>query len=754
MKLASVQIEGFRGALPPFELKLDEKSCFVLGENGFGKSTVADAVELWSVGDIKAYHRARCPLGAAIHLDASVATVEIRTNDPSYHLRRTLPGNSASDLTVVGPSHGNAPSLPPLPLLRHDDMREFMDKRSGDKKRELLDLLGLSQAGDFRDVIRAALTPAKRELESANANESRERRVLLGELSAQDLLQRAETLRATAELPGRPVATADDLRSIDLGTVPPGAGAPDRLSMINDLVRSTLALPTSFATEWNQVVADREVRSRQALAALLEHGQRVLADWHEDSCPLCGSIVDPEALREQVLERSKALADAKDRLDAAGRDVDNAIASWRLVEGALSKLLANPPDGGWPRGNELAESRTHISQFLIELSAARRDLLIAPNPPLLDVDSRVDELKTAATSGLASKRTAALLELAGLQAQVRRLDEAKAVAASRLASDEALRALLKIAEDQIGTAITSALDELSDLIGDYYGRLVSGGVYSDVKLEYDPRGRAGEVEFSVTFDGREKVSPPQRIMSSSQLNSLALALFLARLKKEDQPWRVMVLDDVVNSFDSPHRHGLIRLLVDEFPDWQVLLFSHDRAFEAVARHTVAGGWRFRQICQWTPSGGPILAEGDLVLRLDQRLKAGHAARDLSGLARQALEESLARPLRKLGYPIRYDPVGRFAAGELLTALRAGLSHAGASLGSAVLNRIQADSYMTTLGVHYRPGMPDPSVDDLSRVVEDLRDLESEFTCGECQQAVWSVTTSSGHHRCGCKKLAA
>lgn len=46
--------------------------------------------------------------------------------------------------------------------------------------------------------------------------------------------------------------------------------------------------------------------------------------------------------------------------------------------------------------------------------------------------------------------------------------------------------------------------------------------------------------------------------------------------------RTLILDDVVNSFDAAHRHGLMRLLEEEFAEWQVIVFSHDAGFRDIA----------------------------------------------------------------------------------------------------------------------------------------------------------------------------
>ena len=69
MKLKKVTIDGFRGAPRPFEFRLDGKSLCLLGENGHGKTTIADGLEYWSTGRLENFAREGCGLDASINLD-------------------------------------------------------------------------------------------------------------------------------------------------------------------------------------------------------------------------------------------------------------------------------------------------------------------------------------------------------------------------------------------------------------------------------------------------------------------------------------------------------------------------------------------------------------------------------------------------------------------------------------------------------------------------------------------------------------
>lgn len=749
MKLKRLELEGFRGALPPFPLSLEEKSCFILAENGFGKSTIADALEFLTSAKIEAFRREGCGLDAAVHVDASEARITVRTSALGADLQRTLKGSAASNLTRH--DDGAEVELAELPLLRHETVHAFMSKTPGEKKRELLGLLGLSELNDFRDVLRTTRGLAEKRRERAAAAVATELSLLDAQLEGTELAARAEELRSEAGLSG---AVGDEaaLLALNLGALP-STHQPDRPAAVDRLERAFLELPaTDPATAWNAALADREAKEKAALAALLSQGREVLSDWEADSCPLCLSGFDRSELDTDLAARGAELAAVKAEVVALEADFDLAISAWATLDGALENVADLAPPG-WAEADWLATAREQASAHLAALRAARKDDESAPAAPDLGLEAKLPALRAAAVDPGLSTQTNALLAISRLQGHLGGVVKARVALADTVRTEAAASAILAIADRRISAAIDAALGNLSGVVADYYGRLVAAGTYSEVKLTYEDR-RSGEVEFSVLYDARKSVRPPQRVMSASQLNALALALFLARAKREDQPWRTLVLDDVVNSFDSPHRSGLIRLLSEEFGDWQVLLLSHDRAFSDVARQTVGGGWRFHQVVAWTPQGGPALGDGRPIGRLRELIDAGLSAAEIGSAARAALEATLARPVSRLGYLVPLSEATRPTAMTLLIALQRGLKKNGSELaGSAALARIAADSYMANLGSHHQTALPTPSVDDVIRLATDLEALEADFTCNVCQKAVWSIPSGSAH-TCGCGALKA
>ena len=348
-----------------------------------------------------------------------------------------------------------------------------------------------------------------------------------------------------------------------------------------------------------------------------------------------------------------------------------------------------------------------------QLRKSLRELIAVPASPNLGLDfsSLVPALRAAATPK-ESPALAALTSLHNLREQSRRLRKRQTEQVATGSTHSALKRMLEIADTTIKAAVEDALKPIQDLAARYFGVLMVDDIYRDIEL-VSRLAAADRSSVSVVFTShRSPLSPPQRIMSESQLNALGIALLLARLKHEEQEWRTLVLDDVVNGFDAPaHRQGLLRLLKDEFSDWQVIVFSHNSAFRDVAMQASEGGWTFLEIVKWTPGGGPVLGDGDPLDRLESELADGAASSGLGGFARAALEGGLSRPLMKLGYrELRYDPKGRFSA-EYFS--RSGRGVASSMLTDHWLILMSSiawggANYMATTIVHRRDGASEPN----------------------------------------------
>jgi hypothetical protein len=747
MKIRRLVVEGFRGVPNKAELPLPPEGACILAENGHGKTTFVDALDILTSGDLKQYHREGYGLDSVVNIDAKSARVSCETST-GERFSRLIEKTGVLPLVIEGGRKATRTMVPPIPILRHRTMTELMNKSPGDKRKELLELVGLSSLMDLRQAMGTAKNTATRDADEAERSADGERAAVRTLVGKGDVLARAEELRVASEL-DTAILTESDLLSLMF------AGRPEvrrgSHAAVAELARARSAVDLTARHEWNAAIADQQSATEMLLADLLEVAARVLPGWSDSTCPLCNQDTDTTALATRVGERLAAVSAARQRDAELRRRMHSYRAQVSTLIAAVQGLIASPPADGWPDVESLQSLVAQLQGYQAALGDAVEGRGAAPALPTVNLPSD-EELSAQVKGDAESSRLGSLAALAVLQDAAKRLRAAEKVAVARRTVASACSAALELVDEQVKREIEQAIARLGSQAATFYGRLVGDAVYSDVQLRFRAE-RAGGVEFVVTYAGRHSVSPPQRVLSESQLNGLGMALFLAHLKTDPEEWRTVVLDDVVNSFDANHRLGLAQLLADEFTDWQVVALTHDRTFAEVTRRLVPK-WRQLEIVAWTPTGGPVINDGDPRTQLATRLVAGEAASQLGGLARTALEQALSRPLERLGLEMRFDPLARFGAKEYLDALRHGLRSRGSILAaSSVFARMDAATYMVNLGAHDRPMYAALTRADLSQLVEDLEDLDRALRCPICGEPPWSASLDGGRrHQCRCSQL--
>ncbi len=748
MKITRLKAEGFRSLRSPqtIELKNGRSMC-LLADNGRGKSSVADALEFWSTGDVRWVRRDGVGLGALVHLSAEGAVVEVATD--SVVAKRRLTGAKASDLDVTQGVMLAGSALDPIPILRRRTMSSFVDKSANDKRGELLTMLGLTELVPFRLGVRSAAKRARDGARSAEETAQMARSALEETLGGVVLEDKIAELASRA---GLTMASEQDLLDFS-GT--PGAGiapAATRLAEIEELEAANAAVRASSVAGWNAALADQKVAGEQGLSALLAAGRQLLTTWEQDRCPLCLVEQPRDELVEQVQMRALELAEADRRFSAVAAEAEEREQVILRLGRALRAVVDDHRNRDWPG---LDTGRSVLGELRSDLQAvkearASRAVIGSASPSLPDAalaSLRADVARAPVDAGTA------LLDLARLRAQViaERTASRQYEGAQRLAV--AAERAAEIAEEKVERAIDTALNGLNSTIGSFYSKLIGSSPYGDVKLNYQ-YARAGGVEFSFVWDGSETVSPPQRVMSESQLGALGLALFLARLKVRPPQWRAMVLDDVVTSFDIVHRTRLVRLLSTEFGEWQIILCTHDQQLSRVI-HDETTGWHQVKIVSWTPSGGTVFGEANPRKRLRELLQKGHAADELGGLARGAMEQALERPVRKMGLRIRHDPHNLYSADEYRRALLDGLREGGyLHAQHPVLQRLATGGSVTNRACHFKDHEPGVTAADLELLLDDLDAFDALFRCDSCDKPPWEVRDiRSAHCQCPCGRLS-
>lgn len=180
MKLKSFEISGFRGIRKDISMDLDSsKSILIYGDNGSGKSSIADAFE-WFYYD-KIVHLSSEEIGTKgvsalrnIFLsDNKDAYVELNYSDSKCDSRKRLfykKSKLTSEYSNASQNFNDylSTSLKENLILRYKDLLRFILSTKAEKLEEISQIIGFSEVSKIKGVLKKAVNDLKKELKLKN----------------------------------------------------------------------------------------------------------------------------------------------------------------------------------------------------------------------------------------------------------------------------------------------------------------------------------------------------------------------------------------------------------------------------------------------------------------------------------------------------------------------------------------------------------------------------------------------------------
>lgn len=324
---------------------------------------------------------------------------------------------------------------------------------------------------------------------------------------------------------------------------------------------------------------------REELSALAS-----LALRHIDGdCPVCGQEHDREQTRQrlEVMMGDASDAGSTDRtgeaVDAAARAVAQleerraevaaelryleserleAEASRREIAAGLERLTLDVHDGETVI-ERLERARDGVTTELSEVA----DLLRSGEQLALRITRASEAAQRAEVEALLARQRA---EAEEIEDDLRRRDETYDLAVVLL---EALRGATT-------EVVKSELKRLAPVLQQVFAMIDPHPALRAVSLVGGFANRKGRVDAVLSDpNSGQSTRNPENVLSSSQLNGLAVAVFLAlNLGVRNIPLRAVVLDDPLQSLDDLNLLGLTDLLRRIKEHRQILISTHDPRF--------------------------------------------------------------------------------------------------------------------------------------------------------------------------------
>jgi DNA repair exonuclease SbcCD ATPase subunit len=799
-QIRRVLISGFRGILTPLEIDLVQgsrcESVILYGANGTGKSSITDAWEWLSTGRIQHLAREGAEEGAYPHISAKPGTsyVEVEFSDAAVgvvrleydHTRITKPkstGNlSQARRLITHPCH-----------IRYGDLTRFVFLRKADRYDALASLMGFVPQMEYQKALRRVQTNFERDVsqlevlkQDADIRFKTHFNVVDVDVSA--AYQQIAQLCQSHGIKTAPTAEAAKTGSQQLQNLvaqdPKAKRLADYRSLETALRASTVSedLTPDLSALRDAVgrvkAAQKEHLTGQLLVPLFQAADELLSKVDTSgACPLCGQPFSGD-LREHVkteLAKVRHLQELLDHLKRCREKISETLATQKalaqtfeanldtakpevkadLIQGFRSASQAIDACLGRVRELLVFDS-TSIGDQLVASLKGEEDSLRALIEPFATAKSEL--LEEAQTRKDALDQDPARLALVAdaqfiatglsllheIETKLEKLNSARGV----------LTAYSAVVNDYVGTCLTDVqkrFDEISENVRVYFELLerhTQGLGAPKLKLLPD---QDRSVVLEVVFHGNA-VNPAYKYLSESQLNSFGLAVFLASATHFNKECQFLILDDVVNSFDSYKRPLLIDLIKNHLQGRQIVLLTHDRFWRELLHRTLPS-WKRVDFAGYDFGVGPTMVPGvqtlDRVANALDRDEPDEACRILA----QYMEDVLQDIGERFECEVKFNRRNEYTLDTLLDRVRVRVQDklkADHPLTKAVVDLLAANAYRNWT-THCKNPQSSIHKYEVEEVLAKWKAIESQVICPEAKCFEIVSYDGKGAFSCPCGK---
>ena len=668
-KIKTISITGLRGIKKTLNFVLNGKSLLTYGDNGTGKSSVTDSIE-WhykdSVGHLSNEEVGRDGKNALRNVflqPDQEANIEIGYSKPVLDNKKSIDNSlkvSNSNSSTDFSNYFEKSSSENL-ILRYKDLVKFIVATKADKLKSLQEIIGFSEVQEMRALLKLMAGRITRQIKgnSYSDKKSAQQAILLESISqnitsSQQFFEKASELVSTLGIKTA-IKTFDNvkaaLKSIESNEETKTAEEIAFYTKIFDNLNTTVTELESIQKDYkayydsyNTLEKDSAKISNLQLLSLLQEGVKVIESeiYKDDACPLCEQGLDKLELLKSLNERIGQLQETKSEYDRLNQDCESLKTNLRNVYSALLALSKE-------RHLNLDENedyKTNINLVKDKVANIGKDLAknILSNQALEDYNALIIDLEIIRRTIKNAKTKADSLSEAikgnkklQIHTNLTRAYDAY-LAYKKVEREEeiltnqqsTLNALYSEFVKKQEEALEGFLTNFSSDINRYYVEMNPDEEVENIKLVplKDKLDDLSGITIEYTFYST-KQTPPVALLSESHLNCLGLAFFLASVKAFNKENKFFLLDDVISSFDRAHRTRFIRLLLNNFSDYQIILLTHEKDFfEIAASEAKKKNWLIKSL-SWTAQDGTYFEES--IISLKNRIEEKFKSRKIDGL---------------------------------------------------------------------------------------------------------------------------
>lgn len=746
-----LKISSFRGATLPvvFEFLPQHSIVLIFGENGSGKSSIADALDFICNNEFGSLQLRKGTAPHHTHVVSSLGQAKDLKIEMVY-------GGETWNAKLQGIKPVTTPSSQPHAfILRRADITRIMEVNDGERYNNLKDFITFPQIENAETSLRAAKKVAgedvTRSINQKDTAETTLQQFWIAEgkpgidylLWARGAIQQSiEDLKTELSKYKELLVSYDAAVRLENELV-----IEEGKCSSSSLIRETLSKQLEEASI-KQTNAD--------LVSTLQNAQTYLKQHpNTNNCPVCSKPEPYDSLLSQItlqltqLESIQAILNQIEKNNAIIQQTEGAriVAEkkWLSAADVLYKLLSLDAIKLTKGFSEIPGSSTtkEFRQFVQKLST---------NRPALESDIVTGDRKIAQHNAIST--------------HLATIDELNQSLAMKHSVSQRLGAILTVVEQERKQHVQNIVDGISGTVSDLYAR-----IHPDEPLGEPSFGIKPNTIGSLTMKGKFGDSndvPPVAYYSEAHLDTLGLCVYLALAKQSRNA--IVVLDDVLMSVDDPHLDRVIEILNEEASNFgHVIITTHSRAWFDRVRLGQGMPAELIELYGWDLQSGIKHTHAPLAVNeLRELVKSSKVDRQaIASRAGILLEQLLDELTLRYGSKLPRKQTPQYTLGELVDGIDKNLrkllkvEHLD-DLGNLVktielfplINTATADTWIRNqVGAHFNPNSSGISDNMIRTFGENALAFADAVLCEKCHQL--PIKNKSGSYwECGggCGKI--
>lgn len=781
-KIKSLTVKACRG-IRDTSLDFDGKSMVVYGENGHGKSSFVDSIELLFKNNIN-------------HLDEAQSTstkrhtthILFNPNDTEISLTTINPDSTIvwnfSDLSISPNSqrdfweNGNKSNF----ILRRQQILDFIIAKPAGRYEQIAQVIGISDLDSIelnlkrrRDDLQEGVTSLDEQLFSLEG--STFKLLDISEFSESEILRGLNA--KLNELGQDPLEDFDKVEEYKLNAIKKtkdskiiekAATIQEALRVIENLqedksiVEQQKIIYEAISTFQSNIEAKRDF----IFFEILERSKEIITEYKPENCPVCEQPINNSQVINRLFTRLELLEDAKLKSQEIAQIRGAFDGKIKEVLRKLDSLKEKLKEIGLE--TNFSEIET-IKQFQSNSYAFFNADPFKINPDkfrpiteskeqkdwenyLLQLGKNLQEELNKMSVVDTDKNALQVIEIINQTIQLRKehknLNSRKVVKLKIFNQiDLCYKLFIQTKQDEI----QDIYDKIQKDVQSFYDELHPNEDHREILLTIDPKKR-GSTEISMGF--HNKKDDPRAYQSEAHLDSLGLCTFLAFAKNFNSDFKLLILDDVVGTIDGKHRQRICDLLYTKFNDFQLFITTHDGIwFNELVSHqqalNVLSDFKNLKIIDWTLREGIRIdhhkPRWELIeLRLIEGDKEAASIR-----TRIALEWVLEELVKTTKTKIIIPPSGKLVVSDMYNDFKSRINKLIPDIYAAnqkVFVNLEADGIFGNLLAHNNIDSENVSIDEVRSFSTAVKNFFDLFTCENEQIMEYHQSAKVMKCRCG------